>query len=1159
MAFIHLQNHSEYSMLQAALRTKKIVGAAKEFNQHSVALTDNGNMFGVLEFYFGAERAGIKPIIGCDIYVKTSDSGLKTGFKWDRIILIAKNDLGYNNLMKIVTYGHLEGFDQKPLVSLDFIKENSAGLFAIYGGMSTILYQELAVDRLKQAEEWVNKYQSIFDKEHFYVAVQNHGIPEESHVLKQLKPMAASIDFNMVVTNNNHYLKQADAEAHRILICIERGEKLSEHNPKDFTTDQFYYRSPGEMEEAFADWPEELANSEKIAEQCHIKIEINIGDKYWPKFNFPEGFNDSDDYLAHMVWERAGSFYPDMDDVTKERIQFELDIMKEMKVAGYMLIVQDFINWSKDNGVPVGPGRGSAVGSVVCYIIGIVSIEPMRFGLLFERFLNPERVSMPDIDTDFSDKGREKVIKYVTETYGKECVSQIVTYGRMKAKAVIRDVGRALEVPLADVDFICKIIPLLGYDLKKSYDEFSELRGFIESKDMYRQLWKQALKLEGLARQPGIHAAAVIIAPRPLVELAPLYKAPGDDAVVIQYDKAFAEDVGFLKMDFLGLRNLSVIQDTIEMVKQGRNQEVDIDNVDIHDEKTYSLLSKGLTTGVFQFESPGMQEYLRKLKPTCLEDMIAMNALYRPGPIAQIPRFIACKHGQQEIDCYLEDLEPILGETYGVIVYQEQVMMLAQQLSGFTLGGADLMRRAMAKKKDSEMAKLHPKFVDGATEREYPKNIAERIWEDLGPFCAYAFNKSHSAAYGFIGYQTAYLKAHFGPEYLAANLTSELTSPDRLVILLQECKALNIEILPPCVNRSLGVFSVISGKVNYGLGGIKNVGMGFLKSMILERTENGFFTTLFELTERTISSGQLNKRALESLIMAGALDVLAGNRAEQYASIDLAIEYANRVQKDKDSGQVGLFDTIIDTESNTQTPKLEVQDPWTHIELLAKEKEVIGMYISGHPLEEFQLELQGFSSSDLHPLNIAKLPISEKKRWGAKESKESKIILGGVMRSLRTFLNKNNQAFGIGTLEDFHGTIDVTMWTDAWEKVQDVVSIDAMLLIEGKIEYGKDGETRQLNAESAVLLEDARTQWTRFVHVTLKSEGLVESFLRDLEILTEDFEYPDKCKLVFHIKTPTEHTHILQVNSREVSSEVDFIEELQDMVGKENIKLSRSF
>lgn len=1175
MSFVHLQTHSEYSMLKASTRIKAMVEQAAKLGQSAVALTDHGNMFGILEFYMEAnslkKKKGIevKPILGCHLYVEEDSLGVSS-YRDDgqlhRVVAIAENTEGYRNLVKITSYRFEtpERWSNIPVVPLSVLKEYHQGIIFLTGDLHSRLGYDLVQGRTQQAMRFIENLQSFIDSEHLYLTLQEHGIPEQKKCNQALRDISKQNNIPLVVTQNVHYLKQEEAHAHKVLLCIGEGVKLHEYETKAYPTDQFYLKSEEEIRSAFPNDLEAIENTQKIADRCSIKIETNVGDKYWPRFEFPPEFADSDEYISHLAWKMLPSRYPNADEIVKTRLAYELDVIKNMKVAGYLLIVQDFINWAKDQGIPVGPGRGSAAGSLVTYVIGITNIDPLRFDLLFERFLNPERVSMPDIDTDFSDKERHLVIDYVAQKYGTECVTQIVTYGAMKAKAVVRDVGRVLGFEHSEINHVAKLIPPdLGIDLTKSWEQSEDLRNYIESREKLKELWKLSLQLEGLVRQPGVHAAAVIIAPVPMSNLAPLYRAAPEDTPVIQYDKHYAEDIGLLKMDFLGLRNLSVIQDALAMIKSGHGIDIDIDKISLEDGKTFELLGKGLTVGVFQFESGGMQQYLRNLKPTILEDLIAMNALYRPGPIAEIPHFIARKHGKEEVDCYHEDLSQVLGETYGVIVYQEQVMRIAQIVSGFTLGGADLLRRAMAKKDLSKMAELEQDFIQKAVDRGYSREIMKRLWDVLLPFCGYAFNKSHAAAYAYVAYQTAYLKANYGAEFMAANMTSEMTNTEKLVTLIVECRKMGVKVLHPDINKSYSTFSVSNGEIRYGLSGIKNVGTAVIEDVVEEREANGPYKTLFELTKRVLAyqsikeskgSGKrppLNKKTLECLIMAGALDHLEGSRAAQQASVDKALEIANRNKREQDSGQFSLFDMGGPaTKSLVQDEVLEQVDPWTYLEMLNKERDVLGLFLSGHPIDEFRAELRGFTTCTLAESDIADLTIG------------NQVTLGGIVVSIRALSAKNDpsKVFGVGTLQDFHGELDIFLGGDIFEKYRNQLPSGSMILVKGKIDKSRDESKRQLKVDKIIPMDEVRNKFAKFIHLDMRTLGLVETTLHELQAAIDPFSLPEEsmggCQFVFHIETTSENKHTLHATRYRVEIDSALLTRIGEIVGSENIWIS---
>ena len=860
---------------------------------------------------------------------------------------------------------------------------------------------------------------------------------------------------------------------------------------------------------------------------------------------------DADIYITHLCNQRLKWRFPDEDfkfpahetDVAK-RMYKELNCIRNMNVAGYLLIVWDFINWAREHGIPVGPGRGSAAGSLVTYIIGITDIDPLKFDLLFERFLNPERVSMPDIDTDFADRDRGRVIDYVTEKYGKECVGQIITYGMLKSKAVVTDVARVLGFPPAEAKVITKLFPqrTLNFSLKQAWtgkdkkgnnleDGYSPepLQAMINSRASYQNLWNIALTLEDLPRQTGVHACGVVITPTPIYNLAPLYRAAPADTPVVMYDKHYAEDIGLLKMDFLGLINLSIIQDTVNMVKKNRKIDLDMGHIPLDDKETFELLGKGMTTTVFQFESPGMQKYLRELKPTRIGDLIAMNALYRPGPIDQIPHFIARKNGREEIDCYHPDLEPVLSETYGVIVYQEQVMKLAQILGGYTLGGADNIRRIMAKKMPEKMAKLEPEFFEKCLAKGYDRSMIQKVWDAVLPFCGYAFNKSHAAAYAYVAYQTAYLKAHYGPEYMAASMTSKMGKTEDIVTIIQECKRLGIEVVSPNINTSYGVFTANDkGQILYGLAGIRNVGLAVIEDVVAERDKNGPFKDIFDFCKRVAAyqgslkekHPPLSKKLLECLVMAGALDDLPGSRAVLMATVDRAMEVAAKDQEDKSKGQMSLFDLGGAAAMPNIAEVLEDAEEWSCMEMLNKEREVLGMFLSGHPLDEFRPELQGFTTTSLAPDDL------ERKVGNT-------VFVGGVVTKMRSVETKRGDTIGFGQIQDFHGETGLFFKKDEWEKFRDVISQDDRILVKGVLEHQRDKDRKEME-ETQIIVEEAfqldyvRSAMVNYIHVSIFSQMLNDDFVAKLEEglqRFEAFEGEHSCQLVCHIETDSHYEH----------------------------------
>ena len=1254
MAFVHLQVHSEFSVLKSSARLDGILDAAAADNAPAVALTDHGAMFGILEIQTRGKDLNkkrkeqglppIKTIYGCHIYVDSSSASQKDPTTFERLTLLVENEKGYYNLLRIVSYRYEESdrWAEIPSVPLEVVNQHKEGLIAIAGDFFSRYGQNVAAGRNSQAREYMDALDKIFDRDHLYISVCDNGVPQQKLVNEFNVQLAKEMGREVVAVADVHYIKSEDAMAHKVLRCISLKTTLNDFTDARFPTDQFYFRSEEEMVKLFGHIPGAIENTVKIAERCNFTVKTGIGDDFWPRFKIPEEFlaseeyqkikgymkaeydaeypvirererqgvikdktkkliaaycaekgvdekaltdeekaalkdqaaqepfteednkaweknthrwckpgGDADIYITHLCNERLKWRFPDEDfkfpahetDVAK-RMYKELNCIRNMNVAGYLLIVWDFINWSREHGIPVGPGRGSAAGSLVTYIIGITDIDPLKFDLLFERFLNPERVSMPDIDTDIADRDRGRVIQYVTDKYGYDCVGQIITYGMLKSKAVITDVARVLGFAPQEAKVITKLFPqrTLNFSLKQAWtgkdkkgnnleDGYSPepLQALINSRPSYQNLWNIALSLEDLPRQTGVHACGVVITPTPIYNLAPLYRAAPADTPVVMYDKHYAEDIGLLKMDFLGLINLSIIQDTVNMVKKNRKIDLDMGHIPLDDKKTFDLLGKGMTTTVFQFESPGMQKYLRELKPTRIFDLIAMNALYRPGPIEQIPHFIARKNGKEEIDCYHPDLEQVLGETYGVIVYQEQVMKLAQILGGYTLGGADNIRRIMAKKMPEKMAKLEPEFFEKCLAKGYDKAMIQKVWDAVLPFCGYAFNKSHAAAYAYVAYQTAYLKANYGPEYMAASMTSKMGKTEDIVTIIQECKRLGIEVVSPNINTSYGVFTANEkGQILYGLAGIRNVGLAVIEDVVAEREKNGPFKDIFDFCKRVAAyqgslkekHPPLSKKLLECLVMAGALDDLPGSRAVLMATVDRAMEVAAKDQEDKSKGQMSLFDLGGAAAMPNIAEVLEDAEEWSCMEMLNKEREVLGMFLSGHPLDEFRPELQGFTTTSLAADDL------ERKVGNT-------VFVGGVVTKMRSVETKRGDTIGFGQIQDFHGETGLFFKKDEWEKFRDIISQDDRILVKGVLEHQRDKDRKEME-ETQIIVEDAyqldyvRSAMVNYVHVSFYSQMLNEEFLVKLEEglqRFEAFEGEHSCKLVCHIETDSFYEH----------------------------------
>lgn len=1242
MSFVHLQTHSEFSILRSTCRAKDLVKKALSEGQNALALTDHGNMFGILEFYMEVQslnksrkKEGLepfKPIIGCHVYIDHPAADRKDESTYQRLTLLAENMDGYYNLLRVVSYCYVDEKNWKeiPGVPIESLREFSKGLIVLAGDYFSRFGSDVISGRENAAKEYLGNLQDIFDKDHLYLTLQNQGIPEQQRLNKFIIDYAKENGVELVATNNVHYIDKSDFDAHKVLRCIGLGEKKSglEKDPL-YPTEQFYFRTEAEMRALFLEHLDAIENTQKIADRCNVTIRTNCGDEFWPKFTITEEFKnskeyanikvamaneyaiecemvaqkaikkyceknkvtedsiapeekeqiekeeiqkiregtDSDIYLIYLCNQRLKNRYPEESIVFPEtgtevadRLRTELNCIRNMSVAGYLLIVWDFINWSRENGIPVGPGRGSAAGSIVTYIIGITDIDPLRFGLLFERFLNPERVSMPDIDTDISDRDRGRVIQYVTEHYGAQCVSQIVTYGSLKMRQVINDVGRVLNIPYEEVKRINKILPKDGRatlgaawtgEIKgekiKDYSP-DQLISLIESRSIYKELWNYSCKLENLARQTGVHAAAVVIAPTEMYKLAPIFRANPTDTPVVMYDKHYAEDIGLLKMDFLGLITLSLIQDTLALIKKNHGFDLDIGKIPLDDRKTYELFSKGLTVGVFQFESGGMRKYLCELNPDCIEDLIAMNALYRPGPIAEIPRFINCKNGNEPIDCYHEDLEPVLKETYGVIVYQEQVMKIAQILGGYSLGGADNIRRIMAKKQADKMPVLEKEFFEFSKNRGYEESMIRKVWDAVLPFCGYAFNKSHAAAYSYVAYQTAYLKAHYGAEYMAAAMSAEISKVERIVVLLQESKKLGIRTLSPCINRSEARFSVDKeGNILYGLAGIKNVGYDVVDDIVREREKNGPYKSIFDLCKRVIefqsNCGEkrppLSKKILESLILAGALDNLPKSTRETlFASVDKALGMAANYQSDKDKNQISLFEMFENEAPVFNDEVLEEANPWPFMEKLNKEQGVIGCFLSSHPLEEFRPELIGFTSCTLAPDELS-------------SKVGDNISVGGVVVSYKALETKRGKVIGLATIQDFHGELNLFFNPKVLEKYRSVFSVNDRVFVQGELKLNERGASSNLDLEVKSIEQlDSLQKKVRFIHLNISSSLLTKERLDRLKERMElSLAFPGEqgCKLVLHVETRSGHVHVLVVEE----CEMEYSHELLSWVQKE--------
>jgi len=1149
--FVHLHNHSDYSLLDGACRIDDLIAAAVKENMPAVALTDHGVMFGAIEFYKKAKKAGIKPIVGMEAYIVTKGSrfdketqaterGGKRG-AYHHILLLSKNEAGYRNLIKLCSAGHLEGFYYKPRIDSSILREYSEGIIATSACAGGVVSAHLINGDDRLAYEAAEIYKDIF-RDDFYIEIQNHGIDREAIVREKAPQLAKELGIKLVCTNDVHYLKQEYAIAHNVLLLIPNA---SSTNTPDYTelryqTDQVYFKTTKEMLELFKDFPEALSSTLEVAEKCNL--ELDLSGNHMPKFPIPEGsgVETLDDYFEKLSREGFARRYPNPMEEVRQRLEHEIGVIRKMGYAGYFLIVQDFIAAARDMGISVGPGRGSAAGSVVSYSLGITNIDPIKYDLLFERFLNPDRVSMPDIDVDFSDDKREQVINYVREKYGQESVSQIITFGTLSSRAVLKDVGRVLGIPLSTIDSITKQIPVeLGKvrPLSEALESVAELKWVKESNDpKINTLIDVSLTLEGMNRNSGMHAAGVVIAPGNISDYVPLYKTPSTE-VMTQYDMKDLETAGLLKIDFLGLRTLSVIDNALELIKTGHHVTIDLESIPEDDPATFDLFARGDTVGVFQFESSGMQDWLRKLKPTAITDLVAMNALYRPGPMEMIGDFIERKLGTQQISYIHPKLEEVLRETYGIIVYQEQVMKIATEIAGFSLAKADLMRRAMGKKDKNQMADLKREFVEGAIANGTAKKVAGDIFDLIEKFASYGFNKSHSVAYSVLAYQTAYLKAHYRAEFMAATLSSEIGDTDRIVKLIEDCRSAGIRVLPPDVNESAMDFAVSTNSIRFGLCAIKNVGEGAMQSVVSAREQNGPFVSLFDFCSR-LDLRLVNKKCLESLVQAGAFDSMGLNRAQFFENVERAAAFGLSVQNHAMNGQGGLFDESESSSgSQAHQPHLTEVPLWSESEKLSREKSVLGFYVSGHPLLKFKQEVNEFANVHLGALE------------GFQSGRTVKAC--GIVTGVKRKIDKRNNTMAFVSIEDFTGKCECIVFSDAFSKYQDVLVPDAMVMVTGKGELS--GDTLKILVSEVVPIERVREKFTKSVILSMNLRDLKEDTIMKLKHLMEQHEGNCSCYL-----TVMEADTVRRFHTRKYSVEPSdaFLGEAKKLLGEQSVRFT---
>jgi DNA polymerase-3 subunit alpha len=1087
--FVHLHTHSQYSLLDGACRLDQVIELAKELKMPALAITDHGNMFGAIEFYTKALRAGIKPIIGCEAYVASGSRFTKQpsnkypdgGF---HLVLLAKNQVGYRNLMKLTSAAYIEGFYHRPRMDKELLRQYSEGLIATSACLKGEINWNLLNGNTEAAVATARELEEIFGAGNFFIEVQNHGLEKEQMLIPKLEAISRETGIPLVATNDCHYLRQQDSQAHDAMLCIQTGKFVSDSDRMRYNTDQIYFKSADEMQQALGDFPEALQNSVRIAEMCNLELEL--GKLKLPVFPIPTQFEDADVYLKHQCDQAIGQRYPKVTKDLRDRLDYELGVIRQMGYAGYFMIVKDFCDYARSQKIPVGPGRGSAAGSIVSYLLGITSADPIRFGLLFERFLNPERISMPDIDIDFADRGRDQIIQYVIDKYGKDNVCQIITFGTMAARGVIRDVGRVLSMPYGEVDRIAKLIPgSPGMTLDAALEAVPELQELREKDQRVKKLIDFALTLEGLARHCSTHAAGVVIAPSALTNYVPLFKGSKDE-VTTQYDMKMVETIGLLKMDFLGLRTLTVIADALAMIAQSHpDVTIDLDNLSLDDPEVYKVFSSGQTVGIFQFESSGMRDYMRRLGPETFTDITVMNALYRPGPLdsGMIDTYIACKRGESKVEFLHPVLKEILGDTYGVIVFQEQVLKIANRLAGYSLGSADLLRKAMGKKDANLMAEQKKEFLTGSAKRKVDAKIAEEVFNQIETFARYGFNKAHSTCYALVAYQTAWLKHYYPREFMAALMTSEMSNSDRIMVLLEECRRMAIKVLPPDVNESRTHFTVVGDKIRFGLLAVKNVGSASADA-ISEAASHDRLKTLTDLTS-SVDSRHLNRRTLESLIAAGACDSLAGTRAQKTAGVEAALEYGHKVMAQSDTHDLfaGAGMTIQRTE-----PKLPEVPLWTSPEELAHEKEALGFWISGHPLDRYRDELASFTTTSAAGLEQVV------------DGRE--VTLGGVVAQVKRMPDKRGNMMAFTTLEDFSGQTELIIFSDCYEQSKQDLVVERMVLVSGRVST-REGERPKVICSEVLPLEKLTERFNCQLVIKLDSDCAEKTIERALAALDQ--------------------------------------------------------
>ena len=1147
MSFTHLHVHTEFSLLDGSCKIKEIVARAKELGMDSLAITDHGVMYGVIDFYKAAKEVGIKPIIGCEVYVapgsRFNKEAGQSEDKYHHLVLLAENNKGYSNLMKIVSKGFIDGFYYKPRVDYEVLEQYHEGIIALSACLAGEVQKYLARGFYEEGKKAALKYQDIFGKGNYYLELQDHGIPEQKMVNSSLLRMSKELDIELVATNDVHYINAEDSVAHDILLCIQTGKKVSDEDRMRYEGGQFYLKSEDEMRKLFPYALQALENTHKIAKRCNVEIEFGV--TKLPRYDVPDGYT-SWEYLNYLCTRGLNEKYPDDDGTLRERLDYELGIINKMGYVDYFLIVWDFINYAKSNDIMVGPGRGSAAGSIVSYCLGITDIDPIKYDLLFERFLNPERVSMPDIDVDFCYERRQEVIDYVVRKYGKDRVVQIVTFGTLAARNVIRDVGRVLDLPYAIVDEVAKMIPKdIGITIQKALDQSEDFRKLYNSNEEVKNLINMAKRLEGLPRHTSMHAAGVVISQKSVDEYVPLSRA-SDGSVTTQYIMTTLEELGLLKMDFLGLRTLTVIQNAVKYAEKSTGRKIDINKIDYNDKNVLDYIGTGKTDGIFQLESSGMKNFMKELKPQSLEDIIAGISLYRPGPMDFIPKYLDGKNNPDNITYDCPQLEKILKPTYGCIVYQEQVMQIVRELAGYTLGRSDLVRRAMSKKKQSVMEKEKKNFVYGNPEENVKgciangidEQIAIKIYNDMMDFAKYAFNKSHAAAYAVVSYQTAFLKYYYPVEYMAALMTSVIENSTKVSEYIVTSRSMGIKLLPPDINEGESGFSVKNNSIVYGLSAIKSIGKSVIDTIVEERELNGKYTSLKNFIER-LSGKEVNKRTVENFIKAGAFDSLDGNRRQLMTAYSRIIDSVNEEKKKSITGQMSLFDLVSDEDKADYEIRMPDLEEYSKEEKLAFEKEVLGVYVSGHPLEQYEDKWRKNVKS------FTKDFITDEE--GNTIAKDNTVtIVGGMIDTITLKTTRNGKTMAFITLEDLYGVMEILIFPNVLERYRYMLKENEKIFVKGKVSIGDDEQGKLICDQIISFDKVPRELWIQF-----KDKN--EYMLKENELLEFIRNSDGNDTLIIYCKA--EKAKKVFPRNMRINADAGMVNRLSEKYGTDNVKV----